>query len=353
MDFQEFEQRKKDHIQYALDQRNQANESRSLDRVHLYHDALPELDFTDVSLLPGGTFVGATSLKTPFFISGMTAGHEQAVEINYRLASACEKRGWIFGLGSQRKDLGSSADGSTMTEWKRFREEFPELVLLGNIGLSQVIESSVDEIQSLVQQVKASALAVHLNAHQEVIQKEGTPQFKGGLKAIQTLASSLSVPLILKETGCGFSVQTLKKLKGESIAAIDVSGLGGTHWGRIEGARVSPASIQAKASGTFANWGETTVDSVLSAKEVFSNSENPEIWASGGVRSGLDAAKFLALGAHRVGFAMPALKAAIEGDEALDQWMALMEFELQVALFGTGCGSVEALRLALSSYRLD
>ena len=157
-------------------------------------------------------------------------------------------------------------------------------------------------------------------------------------------------PVVIKETGCGFSAPTLMRLSEVGLTALDVSGLGGTHWGRVEGARAQPDGLQATAARTFANWGESTADSVISARE---NLRGVEIWASGGVRSGLDAAKLIALGAHRVGYAQPALAAATAGAEVLDRWMEQQEFELKVALFCTGSATPQALREKVKSWTIQ
>jgi isopentenyl-diphosphate delta-isomerase len=331
----QFEERKRDHIRYSLDSATQTFGWSGLERIRLRHEALPELNFDELNL--SSACVGKT-LPTPFYISGMTAGHGDAPRLNRMLARASEARGWAMGVGSQRRDLENpdSIDG-----WSRFRAEFPRLQLFGNLGIAQVITSPVAEIQKLVDAIQATGIAVHLNAMQEAIQPEGTPQFSGGLRALERLCKSLSVPVVLKETGCGFSKKTLTRLAQTGLAAIDLSGLGGTHWGRIEGMRAPRGSLQARAAVTFAHWGESTVDSVRSAREIL---PELELWASGGVRSGLDAAKLIALGAHRVGYAQPALQAAMESEAALIAWMEQMEFELKVALFCTGCRTPSDLR---------
>jgi isopentenyl-diphosphate delta-isomerase len=198
-------------------------------------------------------------------------------------------------------------------------------------------------VLKLVENLSAGALFIHANAMQEALQPEGTPEFRGALKALEKLCRKSPVPVVLKETGCGFSLATIQRVKNIGLAALDVSGYGGTHWGRIEGGRAEKQSLQAQGALTFAGWGESTVDSLANAVRA---KGKLEIWASGGIRSGLDAAKALALGARRVGFAKPALEAALLGEEALGQWMSQMEFELKVALFCTGSESPEALRKA-------
>lgn len=342
MDLQNFEQRKRDHLRHALDERHQAIGASELDRVKLRHDALPEIDFDSVDL--STEFLGHR-LATPFFVSGMTAGHVDAPALNDRLASACARRGWIFGVGSQRRDL---FDSASIDRWKQLRSAYPRLVILGNIGASQLVETTTAELERLTSRFGIQALAVHLNALQEALQPEGTPRFAGVVSAIRRIVGELSVPVIVKETGCGFSSRSFAKLQGLPLAAIDVSGFGGTHWGRIEGARSEPDSIRAQASRTFAGWGESTLRSLIHG----ARSSIP-VWASGGIRSGLDAARCIALGATRVGYAQPALKAALSGEEALDRWMELQEFELKSALFCTGSPSVECLRTQEGAWTLE
>ena len=332
MNIGQFEERKQSHIRHSLDARNQAMGLSGLDLIHLSHEALPDLNLDEISLT--STCLGHSS-RTPFYVAGMTAGHSDAVEINHRLARACEKRGWAMGVGSQRRDFENSSKGSSVSvdQWRKLREELPGLVLFANLGISQIIGASIERLQSLVQEIEAQALVIHLNALQECMQPEGTPQFRGAFEAIKSVCENLGLPVVLKETGCGFSKKTLDKLSGIGLSALDVSGLGGTHWGRIEGARASDAGIstQAIAAQTFASWGEPTAQVVMNARNSL---KNTEIWASGGVRSGLDAAKLIALGAHRVGYAQPALQAALENN--LENWMTQQEFELRVALFCTG-----------------
>ncbi|MGE4132778.1 MAG: type 2 isopentenyl-diphosphate Delta-isomerase [Bdellovibrionales bacterium] len=331
----QFERRKQDHIELALADRNQATGFSGLEKVELIHEALPELDWEDIS-------IECASLKrkfsTPFLISSMTAGHRDSISLNERLAVAAEERGWRMGVGSQRRELG---DAAAAQEWKRIRKLAKKVEIYGNLGLAQVIHTPVEVVERLVEALEASAMIVHLNALQECIQPEGTPQFRGGIKALKKLVKKLSVPVIVKETGCGFSRYTLEALKGTGVAAVDVSGLGGTHWGRIEGDRHSDGKVSRRVAETMAIWGHSTVDSVKAAREV---KPDYEIWASGGVRSGLDAAKLIALGATTIGLAAPVLAAALQSDEELRLVMETLEAELKVAMFCTGSASTRQLQ---------
>ncbi len=339
MDIQQFEARKRDHIQHALDPAHQATGMSGYDSIELKHEALPDLDFSEVRI---HSVRFGDPVATPFYVAGMTAGHADAFRLNHRMALACEARGWGLGLGSLRRDLESRAAGEKRTasvdDWKKIRRDAPKLALFGNLGISQIIGAEPALIREILEEVGAQALAVHLNALQEALQPEGTPSFKGGLEALERLHEELGLPIVVKETGCGISGSTARRLAQAGIRAIDVSGLGGTHWGRIEGARAS--GHLARAARTFADWGIPTVRSVL---EVASSAPGLEIWGSGGVRSGLDAAKLISLGAKQVGYAKPALEKALESHEALVNWMELQEFELRVALFCTGSRDPESL----------
>jgi isopentenyl-diphosphate delta-isomerase len=345
MDIQLFEERKRDHIRFALDPVNEALGLSGLENMRLHHDALPEMDFEEVSL---HSHTLGHALRAPLFVAGMTAGHKDAAFLNQRLARMCATRGWAMGVGSQRREL----HGEVIDNWKALRQELPGLVLFANLGISQIRQATVEQVERVVDSIRANALCIHLNALQECMQPEGTPQFRGGIEKVAELSQKLSVPVVLKETGCGFSPRTLERVSHFPIRAVDISGLGGTHWGRIEGSRAelqnpqkagAPVdAMRARAARIFADWGETTVESVQAASKILPS--RMEIWATGGVRSGLDAAKLIALGAHMVGYAKPALEAALESEAALELWMQSQEFELKTALFCSGHQTPQQLR---------
>jgi isopentenyl-diphosphate delta-isomerase len=332
---QQFVQRKQDHIRLALSDVTQASGMSGLERIALIHEALPELDFASIDI---STYSLGLQFSTPFLVSSMTAGHHEANNINQTLALACQQRGWIMGVGSQRRQL---FDNESISEWQQILQIAPQAKLLGNIGLTQLIKTPIAAIQRLADSISAIAMFVHTNPLQEALQPEGTPDFKGGYQALERLCKELSIPVIIKETGCGFSKQTLLRLNDVGVAAVDISGFGGTHWGRIEGLRSSQESISFQAAQTFKDWGISTVQSLLDAIEL---NPNYEVWASGGVRTGLDAAKLLAIGARMIGFAKPMLQAALQGVEAVVKLMDLYEFELKVAMFCTGCLDIAALQ---------
>lgn len=333
-----FESRKRDHLKISLEDRSQSGVGPGFDRVELLHEALPEIDFHEVDL---STSCLGRTVSAPYFISSMTAGHSGGRRINVALANFAQERGLLMGVGSQRREL---ADGAAREEWRELRRHAPKALLVGNVGLSQVIEHPVGSILGLLESLESAALFVHTNPLQEALQAEGTPRFRGGLAALTELCKRSPVPVILKEVGCGFSAATMSRLRETGLAAVDVSGRGGTHWGRVEAARLSTSSARHDSAWLFSEWGISTVDSLVAAREAATG--GLELWASGGVRHGLDVAKALALGATMVGLARPWLEAVTKDEtgEALGRLADALDFELRTALFCTGSRTSRDLR---------
>ncbi|HHT0592842.1 TPA: type 2 isopentenyl-diphosphate Delta-isomerase [Legionella anisa] len=325
--YEQFEQRKQDHIKLALMPENQTTELSTFDSINLIHDALPDLNFDEISI-KASRF--GQVVEKPFLISSMTAGHRRAKHINHNLIEACARNGWAMGVGSQRREL---TDRKAAFEWQDLRRNFPQVSLYSNLGIAQLITTSLSEIQRLTDALNADALIIHCNPLQECMQPEGTTTYKGCWHALADLVKKLPIPVIVKETGCGFSHTTMMRLNEIGIAAIDVGGLGGTHWGRIEGRRAVHDSIRQQAAITFRNWG---IDTVTSVKQAAALKPSFEIWGSGGVVNGLNAAKLFALGATSVGYARPLLEAALESSEQVSLCMQTIEYELKVAMFCTG-----------------
>jgi isopentenyl-diphosphate delta-isomerase len=212
--------------------------------------------------------------------------------------------------------------------------------MMANLGLAQVISTPIDTLRRLIDNLKAQVFIIHCNPLQEVIQPEGTPFFQGAWDSIDKVVRQLDIPVVVKETGSGFSIKTIQRLNQIGVHAIDVSGMGGTHWGRIEGARVTHDFILSRAAQTFANWGISTASILAEAKGLLLQSQ---LWGSGGIRNGLDAAKALVMGAKRIGLAKPVLAAALENPEAVIKIMDVFEYELKVAMFCTGSQHIKAL----------
>lgn len=324
---EQFEQRKQDHIKLALMLENQTTHLSTFDSINLVHDALPDINFDEIKI--AGVRFG-NPVDKPFLISSMTAGHRQAEFINHNLVAACAQSGWAMGVGSQRREL---TDPQAAFEWTQLRRLFPQVSLYSNLGIAQLINTPLAEIQRLTDALQANALIIHCNPLQECIQPEGTTNYKGCWQALEHLVQNFNLPVIIKETGCGFSQKTMVRLNNIGVKVLDISGLGGTHWGRIEGYRAMQDPIRSQAAITFKNWGIDTVTAVREAKAL-----KPafEIWGSGGVNNGLNAAKLFALGATTVGYAKPMLEAALISMEQVLIKMQAVEYELKVAMFCTG-----------------
>ena len=334
-EFSGFEQRKKDHILLALDPMHQTDSEHGFDVFRFQHEAIPDINFSDIDIKTQSL---GLMRQSPFFISSMTAGHLDAAKINAHLLEACQQTGWAMGVGSQRREL---TDARAADEWTSLRQRYPNVFLMANLGLAQLIDTPTSTSQKLVDNLRASAFIVHCNPLQECIQPEGTTNFKGAWQALAKLVRELHIPIVVKETGSGFSKSTIQRLNEIGIHAIDVSGMGGTHWGRIEGSRAQHDWMRQQAAITFKNWGLSTACILQQAQQMILNAE---VWGSGGIRHGLDAAKALVLGAAMVGIAKPVLQAALQGPQAVLQVMRHYEYDLKVAMFCTGVASIQALK---------
>lgn len=329
-------ERKADHIELcAKGDVGFHRKTTMLELVDLVHDALPELalDEIDTSV----TIMGK-KLRAPIFISAMTGGTAKARDINRELAGIAEERGYGFGLGSQRAMLRGDRDDTYQV-----RDVAPNALILGNIGAVQARELSTDAVQDLIGRVGADALCVHMNPAQEIVQPGGDRYFAGALGAMERLAEELSVPVVAKETGCGIGPKTAKRISRAGVKHIDVSGAGGTSWVAVETER---AAAGARSLGlALREWGVPTAASVMIAKKTRPRFET--IIATGGIQSGVDAAKAIVLGAHAAGLARPVLQALVNGgrDGAL-RFLAQVEAEIRAVMLLVGAGSVRALRKA-------
>lgn len=300
--------------------------------VRLVHNALPDLDYGE---LDAKTKVLGKELRAPLLIAAMTGGTDRARTINRELASIAEERGYAFGLGSQRAMQKDAAARSSYA----VRDVAPTALILGNVGVVQAREASLQALEDLVGEVGADALCVHLNPAMELIQKDGDRDFRHGTETLAELVQSLSVPVIAKETGCGLSAETLKALKDAGVKHVDVSGAGGTSWVAVETHRAEGAL---RALGeAFWEWGVPTAASVAFAARVGFET----IFATGGVQGGLDVAKALALGASAGGIARHALVALERGGRAgALEFLTGVETELRMAMLLTGSARATSLR---------
>jgi isopentenyl-diphosphate delta-isomerase len=308
------ESRKKDHIDIALNEDVQYPFEPGFGRMRFIHNALPEMNLDDVDL--SYKFLGK-NLSHPIIIEAMTGGCSSAAEINNALAEAAQKAGLAMGLGSQRAML----EDKSLAKTFQVRDVAPDMPILANIGAVQLKESSTENIENLVHSIDGDGIAIHLNSLQEVIQPEGDHDFSGVLNAIEKLCDDADIQVIVKETGAGLSTECAESLRRAGVHMIDVAGAGGTSWSRVEYKRkgIVPG---------FEDWGIPTVESIAMCKGIL-----PMI-ASGGVRSGIDCAKAIALGADMAGAAFPFLKAYHE--KRLDSEIVVWMKQMRMAAFLTG-----------------
>ncbi|RUT41777.1 type 2 isopentenyl-diphosphate Delta-isomerase [Paenibacillus anaericanus] len=326
--------RKTEHIRLCLEEEVGAEGiSTGFEKYMFRHNALPELNFEDISLKT--TFLGAP-VRTPFLISSMTGGSELAAMINDRLAEAAERRGWAMGVGSVRAAVERNELSSTFA----VRRKAPSIPIIANLGAVQLNYGfSTEDCMRAVDIVGADMLVLHLNSLQEVFQPEGNKAFGGLLSRIEDICRSLPIPVGVKEVGWGIDGVTAKRLRGAGVAFIDVAGAGGTSWSQVEKFR-SADPVRRAAAEAFADWGIPTAECI---REVRAAVPDAALIGSGGLNNGVDAAKALALGANLAGFGRALLEPAVHSEERLDALLERVEFELRTAMFGIGTGDIPAL----------
>jgi isopentenyl-diphosphate delta-isomerase len=303
----------------------QANDAL-FSEVSLVHDALPELAVAELDLT--SAFLGKP-LKLPLLITGMSGGTDRSGKLNHELARVAEELGIAFGVGSQRAMLTDPSSAATF----QVRSAAPRVALLGNVGLWQARTLGVDGVRRLMDAIGADGMAIHLNTAQELVQPEGDRDFKGGLPVIAALAKSLGDRLVVKETGCGIGPALARRLADAGVSNIDVSGLGGTSWVRVETLR---ASGSARAVGSaFSGWGIPTAACVASVASALKG--RVRLIASGGIRDGLDVARSIALGAQLAGVALPVFRAwQVRGPEGARAAVEELAAGLKMAMALTG-----------------
>ena len=309
----------------------------------IVHDAVPDTDAADVDLHV--RFLGKL-LELPLVISGMTGGHGRALAVNELLARVAERRGIAMGVGSQRAAL---RDPMLIPTYAIVRECAPHAFVIANVGISQLVKQDREsalgakDVAKIVSMVKADALAVHLNYLEESVQPEGQTRARGGLAAIRALTHRARVPVIAKETGAGITRDVAVRLRRAGVKAIDVGGVGGTSFAAVEALRAAARSDDARSGlgNRFREWGVPTAVAVVGAAAA-----GLPVIATGGVRSGLDAAKALALGATLVGVGRPLLQAALRGEDTVERWIDAFALELRTAVFLAGVRRVSDLARA-------
>lgn len=330
------QQRKKEHLEICLDtERVTGAGGTGFDRYRFVHNALPELDIDELDL--SVAFLGKR-LRAPVMISSMTGGFDLARKVNRNLAAAAERLGIAMGVGSQRVAIEEpSAAGSFQV-----RDLAPGILLLGNLGAVQLNYGyGIEHCRRAVEMIGADGLIFHLNVLQEAMQAEGNRNFKGLTAKIAEICRSLQVPVVVKEVGNGISVEVARRLKGAGIAAIDIAGKGGTSWSAVEAERA--AARGQRADRTFADWGIPTEEALVAVRQAL---PDMPLVASGGIRTGLDVAKAIALGADLAAFGQPLLAPALVSAEEVVKSVDAILHELRVAMLCVGAANLAALRHA-------
>lgn len=332
-------QRKDDHIRINLEEDvGFLTLTTGLEKYRFVHQALPEQNFSDVdtSLALFGKKVSA-----PILVSSMTGGTEKAQQINLNLAAAAEAYGLAMGVGSQRASIEQGNTSDTF----RVRSVAPTILLFANIGAVQLNYGyGADECQRAVDMIEADALILHLNPMQEIFQVNGDMDWSGLVDKVADVCAKLSVPVIIKEVGWGISSHCAKMLFDAGVRGIDVAGGGGTSWSQVEMHRAPTDRLQRLAE-VFRDWGIPTADSLNAVRQLRDEaSASVNLFASGGIRNGLEIAKCVALGAELVGLAGPFLKPAITSTEAVVQEMEQLREELQIAMFCSGASTIQDLQ---------
>ena len=299
----------------------------------LPYNALTQTSLADIDL--STRFLGSP-LQAPVLIGAMTGGAELARTINRNLAEAAQKLGVGMMLGSQRIMLGDDPSADVAAASFEVRDLAPDVLLIGNIGLAQVTDGLAPRLTAALKRVGANAVAVHINPLQEAMQSNGDTDFTGSLERLGRLAAELDYPVLVKEVGHGIGTAAAERLRGMSIAAVDVAGAGGTSWARVEQV-VRYGEVRYPA---VADWGIPTAQALMEVRRTLP--EMPLV-ASGGVRSGMDAAKALALGADVVAMARPLLAPAIESSAAVVDVLGGFIEELRICLHCCGVSDLSAL----------
>jgi isopentenyl-diphosphate delta-isomerase len=326
--------RKVDHIRINLEEDVRSGLTSGLENYRFVHRALPELDLDQVDLRQE---LFGLRLNSPLLISSMTGGAAEAAAINRTLAQAAQECGIAMGVGSQR----AAIERPELAETFQVRQVAPDILLFANLGAVQLnYRYGVEQCRQAVEMIGADALILHFNALQEAVQPEGDTHFAGLVEKIAAVCQKLNVPVIAKEVGWGFSQTDIAALAQAGVAAIDVAGAGGTSWSQVELYRAQNES-QKRLAAAFVDWGIPTSEAILNVRAVA-----PEmlVIASGGLRSGVDIAKSIALGAAVGGMAGPFLKAAARSVDDTVQTIRELQREIQVCMFAAGAGSIAELQ---------
>jgi isopentenyl-diphosphate delta-isomerase len=329
------EQRKSEHLRINLEEDVSFPQlTTGLEYYRFVHNALPQVSLDRIDLTTN--FLGK-QLQIPLLISSMTGGTAEAQRINLHLAEAAQATGIAMGLGSLRAAL----EAPHLADTFRIRHLAPDILLLANLGAAQLNTGfSPDDCQRAVDLAEADALILHLNPLQEALQTDGDTDWRGILDRIEKICQRIQVPVVAKEVGWGISAHVARQLVDIGVAVIDVAGAGGTSWSQVEMHR-APTEPLRRTCAEFANWGIPTAEALV---EIRAALPDIPLIASGGLRTSMDLAKSLALGADLGGMAGPFLKAANASAQAAADLADQIASVLRTIMFSLGIPDVESLK---------
>lgn len=331
------EKRKQRHIRVSLEENVETDIGTGFEDIRLIHRALPEIDLDEVATET--VFLGKR-LAAPLIISAITGGTPEAAKINAALADVAEDKQIGIGVGSQRIAIDQPETVPTFTI---VRENAPTTFVMGNIGCPQLsLGWGVAEAVKCIEMVDADALAIHMNPLQEAVQVNGDTNYSGILDKIKELHKNIEVPLVMKETGAGVAWKDAVKMEKAGASGLEVSGVGGTSWSAVEYhiAKEEGDKEMEYLGGALWNWGIPTAVSVVETTQ----KTDLSVISSGGIRTGVEIAKSIALGADLGGMAKPFLVKAVEGRDALAQHVDNIIKEFKVAMFLVGARNIDELR---------
>lgn len=306
--------RKKDHIRLALADKTTLT---SLDAYAIDYNSVPRfgLDTLDTS-----TTICNKKWQFPFFINAITAGGEECNKINQDFMEVSKACGIEFFPGSYSPALKDKNDEAA----------YPKGYSI-NLGLDKDPNLILDAIEK----TKAQYIQLHTNPLQEIVMPEGDHNFESWLSTLTEVSKKSPIPVILKETGFGMNEETIKLAIDLNLAAVDVSGMGGTNFARIENGRREDKSTYLE------NIGYTTAESLEFAAPY---RDKIDIIASGGIRNPLDVVKCLALGAKAVGVSKAFLEILVnDGKEALIDEIEKWKKELQFLMILMNAKNIDEL----------
>lgn len=331
-------ERKNDHLDTVMTRDVGCGATTTgFEHIRFAHVALPELCLDDIDLAT--TFLGRR-VTAPILISSMTGGPARSAAINRAVAEAAQTVGIGFGVGSQRIALGGNGSHGLGRDLRR---RAPDVPIMANLGAAQLRDTAgIDMARRAVEMIEADALIIHLNPLQEAVQDGGDRDWRGLLRQIARVCASCGVPVVAKEVGSGLSGALAARLVASGVSILDVAGAGGTSWAAVEAGRARTARGRAVAEA-FREWGIPTAAALLDVRR---SCPGATVIASGGLRTGIDCAKALRLGADVTGFAAGVLPAAVAGPEALIEKLEILAEELRIACFCTGSSSIANLKRA-------